>query len=137
MKTYKRIATIVVFLTIIWTVAWVAPHRCGSFSAWALGVLGYNNWMVWLALATVLVMFYVPIYDLVAFGFYRLGIEKNFAGQDLYPEDDPANSSPPPMTTNDKLIFVYPLNIVVGTGLAVAWWFLFVRCWPVGPGSPL
>ena len=123
MKTAKPMATIVVLLALVWTAAWFGPHGCGSFSAWALAVLGYNNWLAWLLLACVLVMFYAPIYDLVAFGFHRLGFEDSFEGIKMYPEPAAHETTVPPMTMQDKLIFVYPLFVVIGARLAVAWFF--------------
>jgi len=130
MTTAKAVATVAVFLLLVWTAAWFAPHGCGSFPAWALAVLGYNNWLTWLLLGSVLLMVYAPIYDLVALGFHRLGFEDRLEGIELSPEQEAHHTTaPPPMTTKDKLIFVYPLAIVVGALIAVMW-FLSVRCWP-------
>jgi hypothetical protein len=132
MTTAKAVATIAVFLVLVWTAAWFAPHGCSSFSAWAPAVLGYNNWLTWLLLGCVLLMVYAPIYDLVAFGFYWLGFEDRFEAIKLSPEQEAHHkTTPPPMTMKDKLIFVYPLGIVVGALIAVMW-FLSVRCWPWG-----
>jgi len=131
MTTVKAVATVAVFLALVWTAAWFAPHGCGSFSAWALAVLGYNNWLTWLLLGSVLLMVYAPIYDLVAFGFHRLGFEDSFEGIKMYPEPAAHETTVPPMTMQDKLIFIYPLWAVVGA-MAAAMWFLSVGCWPWG-----
>ena len=132
MTTVKAVATVAVFLALVWTAAWFAPHGCGSFSAWALAVLGYNNWLTWLLLGSVLLMVYAPIYDLVAFGFHRLGFEGRFEGIELSPEQEAHHkAAPAPMAMKDKLIVVYPLAIVVGALIAVMW-FASVRCWPWG-----
>jgi len=132
MRTAKAVATVAVFLVLVWTAACFAPHGCGTFSAWALGVLGYDHWHSWAMLGCMLWMFYAPVYDLVAFGAYKLGFEDHFDGIKMYPEYDFPHREPvPPMTMQDKLIFVYPLWAIVGA-LAAAMWFASVWCWPWG-----
>jgi hypothetical protein len=118
MKTRKCVAAIVVSLALISMWAQLAPRRCGALSAW-FPTLDYDAWAALALPGMILFLLYNPVYDLLAFAYYRLGYEPRFDGSLLYPED--SNDETPPLTLNQKLFFAYPAMLFFAVAILAIW----------------
>jgi hypothetical protein len=117
MKIGKQFGALTLCLAVLW-VSRFAPCGQPADSSW-LGIVVIGGLLTG--------FLYVLAYDLVSFLTYRLGWERSFDHLEVYPGDPPVPNARP-ISLKTKLLFLYPLDLVIVIFLLLPGWTKIVYC---------
>ena len=120
MKIEKQLAALVLCLAVLWA-SRLLPYSCDAVEAGP-------SWQAFVAAGGLLTICLYPLaYDLVSFLTYRLGWERSFDHLEVYPGDPPAPNAHP-VSLKAKLLFLYPLDLVIVIFLLLPLWTKCAYC---------